>query len=61
VDYESDGYDAIKDSFIFSIKDGIENYILSRVKNKCHAISNSINYGPSFGDILLSVEKAVIV
>jgi hypothetical protein len=48
--YESDGYDATEDSFIFSFKDGIENYILSRVDDEYHAIFNSVDCGPSFGD-----------
>ena len=35
-----------KDSFIFSFKnkDSIENYILSRVKNKTYAIFNGFKY-----------------
>ncbi|GBB93219.1 hypothetical protein RclHR1_21300002 [Rhizophagus clarus] len=40
-----------KDSFIFSFKDknGIDNYILSRVIEGEYAIYNSIDFGPYFG------------
>ena len=45
-------YDRTKDSFIFSFKNGIENYILSRVKNVSFAIYNGPRYGPTFDDDL---------
>jgi hypothetical protein len=38
-----------KDSFIFSFKDGIENYILSRVDNEKFAVYYDDEFGPSFG------------
>ena len=46
-----------KDSFIFSFKnvDKIDDYILSRVKDRKKAVSNIKHYGPSFGDGDLTV------
>ncbi|GBC09332.1 hypothetical protein RclHR1_08780003 [Rhizophagus clarus] len=45
-------YDTTYDSFIFSFNknQGIENHILSRVRNSKFAISNHNGRGPSFGD-----------
>ncbi|CAB4440696.1 unnamed protein product [Rhizophagus irregularis] len=53
-----DVWGVTKDSFIFSFNTGrIEDYILSRVKNKNYAINNGSNRGPSFGDGDLSIWK----
>ncbi|EXX74988.1 uncharacterized protein OCT59_019837 [Rhizophagus irregularis] len=41
---------ATKNSFIFSLNDKIENYILSRVAYENHAINNLSYFGPSFGN-----------
>jgi hypothetical protein len=38
-----------EESFIFSFKDGIENYILSCIEDNERAIFNNVNRGPSFG------------
>jgi hypothetical protein len=43
-----------KDSFIFSFKKNVENYILSRVKDEKFATYNDSSYGPTFGfDLVL--------
>ena len=54
-------FSTTRDSFIFSFKgkDNIENYILSRVKDKGYAILNNSTCGSSFGNgdlILLESE-----
>ena len=50
IEWKSDSrYGITKDSFIFSFKNGIENYILSRVKNERQAIYKGPSYGPTFG------------
>ncbi|PKC62878.1 hypothetical protein RhiirA1_464508 [Rhizophagus irregularis] len=50
-EWKSDGSNCTtKDSFIFSFKnDDIKSYILSRVKDERHAVSNDRGLGPSFG------------
>ncbi|CAB5386357.1 unnamed protein product [Rhizophagus irregularis] len=58
IGWKSDrSYDATKDSFIFSFKNGndIDEHILSRVTNENYAIFNDHTYGPSFGgaDLIL--------
>ncbi|EXX56575.1 hypothetical protein RirG_214860 [Rhizophagus irregularis DAOM 197198w] len=58
IEWKSDrNYDATKDSFIFSFKNGddINEHILSRIVKRNYAIFNDHTYGPSFGgaDLIL--------
>ncbi|GES76324.1 carbohydrate-binding module family 13 protein [Rhizophagus clarus] len=56
----NDSYGVTKDSFIFSFgEDGIEDHILSYVKNETKAVYGSFftNFGPSFGDKDLCLKK----
>jgi hypothetical protein len=49
------GYIEAKNSFIFSFKDGVENYTLGRIAHEeleYGALFYASNYGPSFGDDL---------
>ena len=58
-----DTYGYTNESFIFSFRDqeNIENYILSRVKSKYHAIRNHYYFGPSFGIQDLSINGNVCI
>ncbi|GET60381.1 BTB/POZ protein [Rhizophagus irregularis DAOM 181602=DAOM 197198] len=52
IEWKSEGFGVTNDSFIFSFKnnENIEDYLLSRVKDKEHAINYSGLFGPSFGE-----------